>query len=450
MSNLSERRSRVGGLSVHKAFGPSRRRSELPDRCRSDFPICSDEMVEKGPAIPRKINILGRGARMSWRQARWRRANAPHLDRTRHRRELFAGDRGFGALPILADSLNRIDSVVTGKPENRNRWPIRRRAFTLIELVTSIAIIAALIALLLPAVQSARASARSVVCRNNLKQIALALHNYESVHKRFPPTFFTTTQQNAQGTGASWSVHGRLLPFLEQSAAYERIDLDRDWHFQVESGVTSMKVPTYLCPSEVNDRIRYKDGSPYVAPHTYGVNFGTWFIYDPKTESRGDGALTVNRGTRCSAIRDGLSHTLAIAEVKAYQPYLRNTTAPTATPPINTSALMRMSGQFKETGHTVWPDGRVHHSGITTTFTPNSRVLFRFNGKDWDIDFNSQQEGKSDQTMTYAAITSRSYHAGLVNTALLDGSVRTVTDSIDHALWRAIGTRDGAEHTTGF
>ena len=330
------------------------------------------------------------------------------------------------------------------------RTPSRRDAFTAIEVLTSIALIGALLALLLPAVQAARGSARAISCSNNLKQIALAMHSYESVHARYPATFYTTKRQNALGIGASWSVHGRLLPYLEQTPAFERVQLDRDWHLQVISGVTALRIPTYLCPSEPNNRIRIKDGKPYVAPHTYGVNFGTWFVYDPTTGASGDGALVVNRGTTSASFRDGLSNTLALAEVKAYQPYLRNTETPSTIPPTSPTELADLTGQFKLTGHAVWPDGRVHHSGITTAFPPNFKVLYRHDGTEWDIDVSSQQEGKSDQRATYAAITSRSYHLGMVNIALMDGSVRAVSDSLDVDVWRAMGTRGGRERITGF
>ena len=334
------------------------------------------------------------------------------------------------------------------------RHPIRsfyrRDAFTLVEALASMGVVTALLAMLLPAIQVTRESAQAIFCRNNLRQIALALHEYESVHTAFPPTFVTTAEQNSLGNGASWSVHGRLLPHLEQSTAYDRILLEVDWHDQVESGVTALRIPTFLCPAEPNTRIRLKNGKPYVAPHTYGVNFGTWFVYDPKTDARGDGAFVINRGTRSAEFRDGLSNTLAVAEVKAYQPYLRNTKLPSPVPPISPTELAGLSGQFKETGHSVWPDGRVHHSGVTTTFAPNFNVRFRSSRLDWDIDFTSQQEGKSAWRPTYAAITSRSYHAGLVNIALMDGSARSASNSIDVQVWRALGTRGGGEVLQGF
>lgn len=249
-----------------------------------------------------------------------------------------------------------------------------RSGFTLIELLVSISIIGILVAVLLPAVQAARGSARQMSCRNNLKQIGIALHNYKTANSALPPTFCTMANENAAGIGASWSIHGRLLPYLEQGNAYDRVDLDLDWHRQVETGVTFLQVPVYMCPSEPNNHYRAKDGRPYVAPHTYGFNFGTWCVYDPATEAVGDGAFVVNRATSTAEFRDGLSNTLAVAEVKAYQPYVRNTNDPGASAPRTSADLAGLSGQLKQTGHTVWPDGRVHHSGVTTVFTPNTRV----------------------------------------------------------------------------
>ena len=123
-----------------------------------------------------------------------------------------------------------------------------RDGFSLVELIVSISILGILVSLLLPAVQAARESARSVGCRNNLKQVGLALHNYESAFKSFPPSFITSAEQNRLGIGEAWSIHGRLLPGLEQSAAFDRVDLSADWHQQAASGVTALRVPVYLWP----------------------------------------------------------------------------------------------------------------------------------------------------------------------------------------------------------
>jgi hypothetical protein len=93
------------------------------------------------------------------------------------------------------------------------------------------------------------------------------------------------------------------------------------------------------------------------------------------------------------------------------------------------------------TGHTEWCDGRVHHSGFTTTFVPNTVVPYFAGGATYDIDFNSLQEGKSTTQPTYAAITSRSYHLGMVHVALMDGSARSVSENLSLDVWRALGTR---------
>ena len=103
----------------------------------------------------------------------------------------------------------------------------------------------------------------------------------------------------------------------------------------------------------------------------------------------------------------------------------------------------------KNTGHTEWPDGRVHHTGVTVTLTPNTVVPYTVGGITYDVDYNSWQEGRNGSP-TYAVITSRSYHEGIVNTALVDGSVRSVSENIDLGVWRAIGTRNGQEVVSEF
>ncbi|MFM8475111.1 MAG: DUF1559 domain-containing protein, partial [Planctomycetaceae bacterium] len=98
-----------------------------------------------------------------------------------------------------------------------------RRAFTLIELLVVIAIIAILVALLLPAVQQAREAARRTQCKNNLKQIALALHNYHDVHSTFPPANVVRFDPVDGPYGDGWTWHARILPFLEQTNLYQRV-----------------------------------------------------------------------------------------------------------------------------------------------------------------------------------------------------------------------------------
>jgi type II secretory pathway pseudopilin PulG len=323
-------------------------------------------------------------------------------------------------------------------------------------LLVVITIIAILIALLLPAVQAAREAARRMQCGNNLKQIGLALHNYAAAQQVFPPSFCIVPGTTLSGNNGSWSIHGRLLPYLEQGNAYDRVRMDVAWDAQVATGVPTMRTATFICPAEINDRVRTDSaGKPYTYPQNYGFNFGTWLVWDPATGQGGDGVFFVNSRIAPAAVTDGLSNTLAAAEVKTFTSYFRNTGDPGPAAPVSPAAVAALAGgaAFKlgsnlndNTGHTEWADGRVHHSGVTTVFTPNTMVPYlHTDGRTYDVDYNSRQEGQSATQRTYAAVTARSYHPGAVNALLMDGSCRPVADTIELAIWRALSTRAGGE-----
>ncbi len=328
-----------------------------------------------------------------------------------------------------------------------------RQAFTLIELLVVIAIIAILIALLLPAVQQAREAARRTHCKNNLKQIALAVHNYESSNGVLPPSMaINPTVTN----NSSWSIHGRLLPYIEQANLYGMIDLSKPWgNFPVISG---FRVPSFACPSDPkSDRARDTGTNGiFLLPTCYGFNFGTWLVFDPRTGQGGDGIAFPNSKIRMASITDGTSNTLLASEVHAWTAYTRNGGPPSTAVP-GTKALVAQYADsgvkdriFTATrdgsGHTEWANGHSHHSGFTTTLTPNSDVIYTWSGVDFhNMDFASRQEGSSTTSVSYSALNSRSYHTGTVQSALVDGSVRTISENIDLSVWRALGTRDGGE-----
>lgn len=332
---------------------------------------------------------------------------------------------------------------------------VRRRGFTLIELLVVIAIIAVLVALLLPAVQQAREAARRTTCRNNLKQIGLAVLNYESSVGSLPPSMCINP---AVTNNASWSVHGRLMPYLDYQAFFDQIDLSQSWgNFPIISGV---RLPGYICPSDPKGELGRNTGTNGIVliPTTYGFNFGTWFIYDPVTGNGGDGLFFPNSSIKIQHITDGASNTLLASEVHAWAAYTRNSVPPTTAVP-NTIADVTAAAAtgvhdriFPATrdgsGHTEWANGHSHHSGFTTTMGPNTYVTYQWSGVTFDVDYAARQEGSSTTLASYSSITSRSHHTGLVQSVMADGSVKLVSNNIDRTIWRAVGTRSGNESET--
>jgi prepilin-type N-terminal cleavage/methylation domain-containing protein len=344
--------------------------------------------------------------------------------------------------------------------------PLRVRkspAFTLVELLVVIAIIAILIGLLLPAVQKTRDSAARIKCANNLKQIGIALHNYESNYGTFP-----VAETYPVPVAGNLSIHVQLLPFVEEG------NLQSQYEYAIQlnssqasnSNAAQAKIPIYECPSDPNvmpilDGTDTFGNDVFKYPITYGFNYGTWMIYNWSAGQGGDGAFVINHPQTPAGFTDGLSNTLAAAEVKAQLMigsakapvgYYRNSKTPNvfgAPVPADGPTLVSLycnGGSVNNNLHLDYYSVLVQESGFTTTFTPNTFVPYVYSdGNTYDIDFNSNQESATATGFTYAAVTSRSYHIGGVNVMLMDGSVRFVNNSILRATWQALGTRQGGE-----
>jgi len=383
----------------------------------------------------------------------------------------------------------------TAGPTPARRGTIRS-AFTLIELLVVMLIIGMLMALLIPAVNAARDSARSTQSKNNLRQMTLAMHQFAAANGHFPASYTSHEYNPNNYADASlqsfpgyshlegYSVHVQLLPYLEQDVLIDQVDLAKPYNYYVQdaagnpsgadaplfmladgslSKLGALRVPTYVSPAEPRDEIR--EGKHH--PINYAMNLGTWFVWDPMTGQGGNGAGYPNSKLRDSAFVDGMGTTLAFAEVKAWNPYFRDSMrthaqlASIPNTPAQLASMMGTPGQYKETEHTEWFNGHAHHAGFTTVFRPNTKVMIgnrtgltsatvNTSGTgNVDADWTNKQEGKNhftgEYSPTYAAITARGYFKSGVNVAMMDGSVRRIKDNVNLGVWRALSTRAGRE-----
>ncbi len=329
----------------------------------------------------------------------------------------------------------------------------KTRGFTLIELLVVIAIIGVLIALLLPAVQAAREAARRIQCTNNLKQLGLALHNYESSASVLPPAYVQSGAGSTVTWTNGWSAHGRILPFLEQANVYNAANFTLRYSTPDNATVSSTVVSGFLCPSEIHQQPRRTATGQY-GVNNYAWNRGDWYVWGGFTGSANRSPFDVNVSRRFADIQDGLSNTMLASEVKSYQPQLMscgglaninamNNIPLTTDDPYIVAPEYNAGCSLGTNGHTEWVDGAVHETGFTTAWTPNKKILRTGGDSSQELDIIGQRESKGGPT--FAAVTSRSYHPGGVNILMGDGAVRFVKNAIDGKAWRGLGTMGGGE-----
>jgi prepilin-type N-terminal cleavage/methylation domain-containing protein/prepilin-type processing-associated H-X9-DG protein len=288
-----------------------------------------------------------------------------------------------------------------------------RRGFTLVELLVVIAIIGILVALLLPAVQAARESARRTQCTNNLKQIGLAMQNYHDVQRAFP-------NSDTGGSISRASAFTPILPYLEQTPAYSLYNFSLGNSDAPNLQVVSQKLSVYLCPSAVLRREIPISGCDTNdrAPGTYAVSTGDDDPYGTLTGSIPNNGAIVEHGsgiTRMRDFTDGTSQTLMAGESAwNFADYLFSSGP--------------CSGQVRW-GFTYWSSPYPLSTAFTTKGPLNPKSM----------------SGDSSRLSNF-----RSDHPSLLNFLFCDGSTRLLSENIDHNLLDRLATRAGGEAVGDF
>jgi prepilin-type N-terminal cleavage/methylation domain-containing protein/prepilin-type processing-associated H-X9-DG protein len=338
----------------------------------------------------------------------------------------------------------------------------KRAAFTLVELLVAIAIIGILVALLLPAIQQARESARRMQCANNLKQLALATHGYVDVHGKLPPSGIVEAKTLTNSLGQQYPVFDQrsgkmfswavlLLPFVEENNLYNLFDQSRTV-LEQPNNPQQHSVPMYLCPSDSARAMFYADpeftedkqfAKGNYAAYTSPMHTDLQLLYP--------GAL-ISTGQKLSRVIDGLSKTIVFSEVRTLDDS-RDERGVWALP-WNASSLLAMDMHHdKPTTGSDFAEYQplaqyAYQSQTPNTLGPNEDVLV--NCPD-DMLVQAQTQGMPCIKWTwqlglagYISAAPRSNHIGGVNVAYLDGHVDYLPNEVDpFVMCNMIDIRDG-------
>jgi prepilin-type N-terminal cleavage/methylation domain-containing protein/prepilin-type processing-associated H-X9-DG protein len=311
----------------------------------------------------------------------------------------------------------------------------RRHAFTLIELLVVIAIIAILVALLLPAVQQAREAARRTQCKNNLKQLGIAMHNYHDTHSSFP--------NQASSSLYGYSAISQILPFIDQGSLYQRIDFSQPlqvglpWRPSVNPAVADIvrrPLSVLLCPSENGKPIYIDSNGAEWAGSNYLVNGGSGRTVN-YCSTDNDGLFWRGSRTRMGDIIDGSSHTVFMAEAlfgdrgpdttELLDPQRQLKRVSGGAPCAMTSDVMLTlpASRYEGRRSGAWALSTGFHSLVHGFLEPNSDT--------------------PDHTHHGEVLSGpRSMHPGGVNVVLCDGSVRMINEGIEIEVQRNLFARN--------
>lgn len=297
---------------------------------------------------------------------------------------------------------------------------LRRRAFTLVELLVVIAILGILMAVLLPAVQRAREAANRSICTGHLKQIGIALLNYHDVHRSFPPGYLSGVDSAGDDLGPGWGWAAMLLPHIEQSPLFDRIQFDQPIEALSQKAVRTTSIPVYLCPSDRAVPVwaavtRDAAGNPVAAIcDVASANYvGVFGVTEPGVD--GEGIFFRNSAIALGDVSDGASVTLLVGE-RAHRwsdsTWVGAVTKAELFPPPDSPAvpfIENASGMVL--GHSF--EGPPNAPGLECN------------------DFSSE-------------------HADGANLGFCDAHVQFISSSMDKKLFRALSTRAGHESTGDF